>query len=64
MFKKSEAELERAAIVKATRTLLRLKHSLAADREINEVLPARLDEFDSAVQRGELLTMPLRLESD
>lgn len=64
MFRKSEAELERAAITKATRTLVRLKHSLAADREINSVLPDRLDEFDAALQRGELLSLPLRLESE
>ena len=64
MYKKSDAELERFIITKATRTIVRLKHSLAADRELNEILPARLEEFDAAVQRGELLTMPLRLEQD
>lgn len=62
MFKKSEAELEKAAIIKATRTLVRLKHSLAADREINEVLPDRLDQFNNALQSGTLLRLPIRLD--
>lgn len=54
MKKKTPAELERAKIAKATRTLIRLKHSLAADEEINAVLPDTLDEFDDALARGEL----------
>lgn len=62
LFKKSEAELERSAIVKATRTLIRLKHSLAADREINDVLPERIEQFDIALQSGELLTLPVSTE--
>ena len=48
------AELEKAKIAKATRTLIRLKHSLRADEEINDVLPDTLDEFDEALARGEL----------
>lgn len=54
MQKKTPAELEKAKITKATRTLIRLKHSLAADEEINAVLPDTLDEFDKALARGEL----------
>ena len=46
--------MERAKITKAARTLIRLKHSLAADEEINDVLPDTLDEFDDALARGEL----------
>jgi len=57
MNKKSEIEMERARIIKITRTLTRLKHSLNADEEINDVLPARLSEFDSALQDGELKTL-------
>ena len=37
-----------------TRTIIRLKHSLAADEEINAVLPDTLAEFDEALARGEL----------
>lgn len=46
--------MEKANIAKATRTLIRLKHSLAADVEINSVLPATLEEFDEALANGEL----------
>lgn len=35
------------------RVLVRLKHSLAADEEINAVLPDKLEEFDEALPRGE-----------
>jgi arginine/lysine/ornithine decarboxylase len=52
--KKTPAEVEKAKIAKATRTLIRLKHSLAADEELNAVLPDTLEEFDEALARGEL----------
>lgn len=51
--KKSPAEMQRAKIAKTARTLIRLKHSLAADEEINTFLPDTLDEFDAALARGE-----------
>lgn len=54
MRKKSPAEMEKANIAKATRTLIRLKHSLAADEEINSILPDTLEEFDEALASGEL----------
>ena len=54
MKKKTPAEMERAKIAKATRTIVRLKHSLRADEEINAVLPDTLDEFEAALARGEL----------
>ena len=54
MKKKTPAELEKAKIAKATRSLIRLKHSLAADEEINAVLPDTLDEFDEALARGQV----------
>jgi hypothetical protein len=46
--------MERTRITKAARTLIRLKHSLAADEELNEVLPDTLAKFDDALARGEL----------
>jgi hypothetical protein len=52
--KKTPEELERAKVAKVTRTLVRLKHSLAADEEINSLLPNTLDEFDVALANGEL----------
>lgn len=54
MRKKTPAELKKAQIAKATRTLIRLKHSLKADEELNAVLPDTLEEFDEALARGEL----------
>jgi hypothetical protein len=60
--RKSEAEMNRQAIMKITRTMVRLKYSLAADKEINQLLPDRLDEFDAALQRGELLELKPSLE--
>lgn len=54
MHKKVEAEMERDRVAKVTRTLIRLKHSLAADVEINETLPDALHEFDSAHSRGQI----------
>lgn len=59
MIKKSEIEMERARTIKVTKALLRLKHSLAADVEINDVLPERLIEFDKAIQSGQLLSLPV-----
>lgn len=52
--RKSEAEMERARVIKVQRTLIRLKHSLAADEELNEVLPDTLSEFDKAIAGGQL----------
>lgn len=57
MRKKTQAEMERAKIAKATRTLIRLKKSLEADEEINNILPETLGEFDAALERGELLEL-------
>lgn len=54
MRKKTPAELEKARVTKVARTIIRLKHSLAADIEINDVLPDTLAEFDDALARGEL----------
>lgn len=58
MRRKSEIEMKRAAVAKTARALVRLKHSLAADREINDLLPDTLDGFDEAVARGELIGDP------
>lgn len=42
-------------------TLIRLKHRLAADEEINRVLPDTLEEFDAALARGELTALTTSL---
>lgn len=54
MKKKTPADMEKAKLAKAARTLIRLKHSLAADVEINSVLPDTLAEFDESYANGEL----------
>lgn len=63
MHKKSKAELERAKIAKLTRTLIRLKHSLSADEELNQVLPDALQEFDQGVLEGEIKRVKAELGS-
>lgn len=54
MRKKTKKELKQAQVTKTVRTVIRLKHSLAADEEINAVLPDTLDEFEQAYAKGEL----------
>lgn len=54
MRKKTDEEMARSKVTKTARTIIRLKHSLAADEEINAVLPDTLAEFDAAIARGEL----------
>jgi len=44
------------------RVFIRLKHSLAADEEINTVLPDTLEEFDDALARGELRELKAGLD--
>lgn len=62
MRKKTPAEMEEARIIKVTRYLIRLKHSLAADEEINELLPDRLEEFSKSLQKGELKQLPFSID--
>ncbi len=54
MRKKTDIEMERQRVQKIARAAIRLKHSLEADVEINNVLPDTLAEFDAALQSGEL----------
>jgi hypothetical protein len=49
----TELEIQRAAMVKAARAAIRLKHTLAADRECYERLPEIHDKIDAALQSGE-----------
>lgn len=56
--------MARAAIAKVTRAEVRLKHSLLADEEINELMAVRLREFDKAVQHGTIPALALRLVTD
>ena len=49
---KDAVEVELAALVKTARTGIRLEHSLAADREINQVVPELEAEYYAEIQRG------------
>ena len=46
-------EVSRAAILKAVRANIRLKHALDADAEINEVLPELERRINHAIETGE-----------
>jgi len=59
MQRKSEIELARAERAEIIRSLTRLKYRLIANREINDLLPDSLIEFDKALQSGELLEINL-----
>ena len=52
MQQKNDIELRRAALLKAGRSAVRLRHSLAADAELNEVIPALELAFDRALMQG------------
>jgi hypothetical protein len=53
--------MHRPKIVKNTRTLIRLKHSLKADEVIHAILPATQEEFEAAIARGELRELKAEL---
>jgi len=62
---KTEYDRERAKLIKAVRSTIRLKHSLVADDELNEILPTILANYDKALQSGkpyELATLSLLSE--
>ena len=54
MQKKDDIELARSERVKILRSLTRLKYSIMADREINDILTESMLDFDNALQNGEL----------
>ncbi len=61
MTPKDDIELRKRALFKAARSAVRLRHSLNADEELNELLPALERAFDSAVSRGVLPEVALML---
>lgn len=64
MARKTDIELARAAIAKATRAEVRLRYSIMADAEIDRLLSDRLTRFDSAVQHGFVPAVSLTLIED
>lgn len=59
---KTEAEMERDRITKTVRSLIRLKHSLMADMEINNTLPELLDEYDASLMEGRVAQINVQLQ--
>lgn len=57
MLKKTEIEVRKGQMLKAARTAIRLKHSLAADEELNRKLPDLERDFDEAVAEGRPLEL-------
>lgn len=53
----TDLEIERTAMLKAYRSAIRLKHSIAADREISENLPEIEQRIDAALQSGHPLEL-------
>lgn len=54
MAHKDSITMRQAALVKAARSMVRLRYSLMADEELNEVLPRIEAAFTAAVQSGEM----------
>jgi hypothetical protein len=52
--RKTEEELALAARLKVARTVVRLKHSLQADRELNVILSDISDDHNHELQSGGL----------
>lgn len=52
MSPKDDIELRKRALFKAARSAVRLRHSLEADAELNDLLPQLERAFDMAVSRG------------
>jgi len=54
MKKLDKVDRARADLKKIVRSAIRLKYSLKADEEINEVLPAAEIRFNAQILRGQL----------
>ena len=60
MRKLSPIEREKAKLLKLARTLIRAKHSAAADDELNEELPKLELQIDAAIQSGKVYELDVR----
>ena len=54
-YHKAKEEQQRANMLKIIRTAVRLKHSINADNELNEVLPLAEKRWNDALARGRVL---------
>jgi len=55
-----EIELQKKRILKVVRSNIRLKHSLAADEELNEKLPEIERRIDVAIQSGTVYELDIK----
>jgi len=55
-----EIEQQKRALLKAARSAIRLKHSLAADEEINQRLPEIERDIDRAIQQGQVFELDVQ----
>lgn len=51
---KDKVDQARANMLKMVRTAIRLRHSIEADNELNEVLPKAEAAFNAAILAGEI----------
>lgn len=51
---KDKVDQARVNMLKIIRTAIRLRHSIAADEELNELLPMAEARFNAAVMKGQL----------
>ena len=52
--RRDRVDQARANMLKIIRAAIRLKHSIAADEELNEVLPEAERRFNAATLKGQL----------
>ncbi len=60
MRKLTKAQREKARLLKAARSAIRLKYSLAADEEIQVRLPEIEDKIDQALAAGEAYVLDIQ----
>jgi len=58
--RKPDITMELLAIEKAVRSNIRLKHSIAADQEINEKIPEVLRQAEVAIRRGKAFELDIK----
>ena len=51
---RDKVDQSRANMLKTIRAAIRLKHSIAADEELNDLLPEAQRRFDAAILKGRL----------
>ena len=58
--RKPDIRMELEGIEKAVRSNIRLKHSLEADREVNEKIPEVLRQAEVAIRKGKAFELDIK----